>query len=77
MTTALRQLEDLGLLAWSPQAIQFLPQAQALREALAHEGYRTLRAQCAPGLRWLPKWFLPQSVGCFPNPAGAGYICPP
>jgi C4-dicarboxylate transporter DctM subunit len=26
---------------------------------------------------WLPKHFLPQSVGCFPNPGGAGYICPP
>src|SRR5215813_4313679 len=26
---------------------------------------------------WLPKWLLPQSVGCFPNPAGTGYICPP
>jgi len=26
---------------------------------------------------WLPKYFLPQSVGCFPNPNGAGYICPP
>jgi len=26
---------------------------------------------------WLPKYFLPQSVGCFPNPTGAGYICPP
>ena len=26
---------------------------------------------------WLPKHFLPQSVGCFPNPSGAGYICPP
>jgi tripartite ATP-independent transporter DctM subunit len=25
---------------------------------------------------WLPKWLLPQSVGCFPNPSGAGYICP-
>jgi C4-dicarboxylate transporter, DctM subunit len=25
---------------------------------------------------WLPKHFLPQSVGCFPNPNGAGYICP-
>jgi len=25
---------------------------------------------------WLPKWLLPQSVGCFPNPAGAGFICP-
>src|SRR5438128_8870426 len=26
---------------------------------------------------WLPKWFLPQSVGCFPSPTGTGYICPP
>ena len=25
---------------------------------------------------WLPKMLLPQSVGCFPNPNGAGYICP-
>ena len=25
---------------------------------------------------WLPKHFLPQSVGCFPNPSGSGYICP-
>ena len=25
---------------------------------------------------WLPKWLLPQSVGCFPNPTGTGYICP-
>ncbi|MGE3537361.1 MAG: hypothetical protein AB7N91_07980 [Candidatus Tectimicrobiota bacterium] len=54
VTAALQQLEALGLLAWSPQAIQFLPQAQALREALTQEGYRTLRAQLAPGLRWVP-----------------------
>ena len=25
---------------------------------------------------WLPKQVLPQSVGCFPNPSGTGYICP-
>ena len=25
---------------------------------------------------WLPKQFLPESVGCFKNPTGAGYICP-
>jgi len=24
---------------------------------------------------WLPRLILPQSVGCFPNPSGAGYIC--
>jgi tripartite ATP-independent transporter DctM subunit len=25
---------------------------------------------------WLPRQLLPQSVGCFPNPDGAGWICP-
>ena len=25
---------------------------------------------------WLPKHLLPQSVGCFRNPEGAGWICP-
>jgi C4-dicarboxylate transporter, DctM subunit len=26
---------------------------------------------------WLPKWLIPESVGCFRAPGGAGYICPP
>ena len=26
---------------------------------------------------WLPRLVIPQSVGCFPNPNGIGYICPP
>jgi tripartite ATP-independent transporter DctM subunit len=26
---------------------------------------------------YLPKLLLPASVGCFPNPSGPGYICPP
>jgi tripartite ATP-independent transporter DctM subunit len=25
---------------------------------------------------FLPKWLLPESVGCFKNPSGTGYICP-
>jgi tripartite ATP-independent transporter DctM subunit len=25
---------------------------------------------------WLPKQLLPESVGCFRNPSGTGYICP-
>jgi hypothetical protein len=25
---------------------------------------------------WLPKKLLPQSVGCFLNPNGPGFICP-
>jgi C4-dicarboxylate transporter, DctM subunit len=24
----------------------------------------------------LPKWLMPESVGCFKNPSGTGYICP-
>src|SRR5271169_4274921 len=26
---------------------------------------------------WLPKQVIPESVGCFKNPNGVGYICPP
>ena len=54
VTAAVQQLEDLGLLAWSPQAIGVLPHAAVVQEALAQDGYHTLRAQCAPGLRWVP-----------------------
>jgi TRAP-type C4-dicarboxylate transport system permease large subunit len=25
---------------------------------------------------WLPRTVFPESVGCFKNPSGAGYICP-
>ncbi len=25
---------------------------------------------------WLPKHLMPESVGCFKNPSGAGYLCP-
>ena len=25
---------------------------------------------------WLPKWLIPESVGCFKAPGGTGYICP-
>src|SRR3989449_4259499 len=54
VTAGLQQLEELGLLAWSPQVIQFLPQAPVLQEALGQDSYQTLRAQLAPGLRWVP-----------------------
>jgi len=26
---------------------------------------------------WIPKHVMPQAVGCFKNPSGSGYICPP
>jgi C4-dicarboxylate transporter DctM subunit len=25
---------------------------------------------------WLPTQVLPESVGCFKNPSGTGYVCP-
>ena len=25
---------------------------------------------------WLPRHLLPESVGCFKNPSGPGYLCP-
>jgi TRAP-type C4-dicarboxylate transport system permease large subunit len=25
---------------------------------------------------WLPKHLIPESVGCFKNPSGTGYLCP-
>jgi C4-dicarboxylate transporter, DctM subunit len=25
---------------------------------------------------WLPRLLMPQSIGCFPNPTGPGYLCP-
>jgi tripartite ATP-independent transporter DctM subunit len=32
---------------------------------------------CFPSvILWLPKQVIPESVGCFKNPSGAGYICP-
>jgi hypothetical protein len=54
VTAAIQRLEVLGLLAWSSEGIQVLPQANVLREALGQESYQTLRAQCPPGQRWVP-----------------------
>jgi C4-dicarboxylate transporter DctM subunit len=32
---------------------------------------------CLPDVvLWIPKTLLPESVGCFKNPSGTGYICP-
>ena len=55
VTAAVQQLETLGLLAWSPQAHwRCCRTRQVVQEALAQDGYQTLRAQCAPGVRWVP-----------------------
>ena len=44
-----QQLEALGLLAWSPPAIRFLPHTEILREALTQDGYQRLRALGSDG----------------------------
>lgn len=54
VTDAIERLEDLGLLAWSPHAILFLPHAYALKAAVAQDSYRTLRSHIATWLRWVP-----------------------
>src|SRR5216683_98490 len=54
VTAGLQQLEALGLLAWSPQVIQFLPQAQALRQELGQDGYKA--RQCVAGGRVAAPW---------------------
>ncbi len=48
--------------------------AAALRRVLRDD---RLRRAVPDVVLWLPKQFLPESVGCFKAPAGSGYICPP
>jgi C4-dicarboxylate transporter DctM subunit len=31
---------------------------------------------CPDVVLWLPKHLMPESVGCFKNPSGSGYLCP-
>ena len=58
--------------------VQFLPGDARLVPDLRH----LLRAPSPSRIffpevvLWLPKQLLPQSVGCFANPSGSGYICP-
>ena len=47
VTAGLQQLEELGLLAWSPQGIQFLPQAQPWARTATRPCGRSSRQACA------------------------------
>jgi tripartite ATP-independent transporter DctM subunit len=54
--------------------------SQALRAALpiyvVFLGTITFAITCPQVILWLPKHVIPESVGCFKNPSGAGYLCP-
>jgi tripartite ATP-independent transporter DctM subunit len=54
--------------------------SQALRAAvpiyLVFLGTITFTIYFPTVVLWLPKQVIPESVGCFKNPSGAGYICP-
>jgi C4-dicarboxylate transporter, DctM subunit len=55
--------------------------SQALRAALpiyvVFLGTIAFAIYCPQVVLWLPKHIIPESVGCFKNPSGSGYICPP
>jgi C4-dicarboxylate transporter, DctM subunit len=55
--------------------------SQALRAALpiylVFLGTIAFTIYCPKVVLWLPKHVIPESVGCFKNPSGSGYICPP
>ena len=55
--------------------------SQALRAALpiylVFLGTITFTIVFPKVVLWLPKHVIPESVGCFKNPSGPGYLCPP
>ena len=55
--------------------------SQALRAALpiyvVFLGTIAFAIYVPQAVLWLPKHVIPESVGCFKNPSGSGYICPP
>jgi len=54
--------------------------SQALRAALpiyvVFLGTITFAITFPQVILWLPKHVIPESVGCFKNPSGPGYLCP-
>src|SRR5450432_1497892 len=55
--------------------------SKALRAALpiyvVFLGTIAFAIYCPKVVLWLPNQVIPESVGCFKNPSGQGYICPP
>jgi hypothetical protein len=50
---AVARLEEVGLLTWTPEAVQVLPHPEVL-QACDPAGYAAMRAALPRGLRWVP-----------------------
>ena len=70
-----------GLILLLASTLAGVPFGRALRQAVPLYGVFflviTLIIVFPETVLWLPRLVIPQSIGCFPNPNGAGYICPP
>src|SRR5262249_60424931 len=69
-----------GLILLLASTLAGVPFTRALRQAVPLYGVYflviTLIIFFPQVVLWLPRLLMPQSVGCFPNPNGPGYICP-
>ena len=69
-----------GLILLLAATLAGVPFTRALRQAVPLYGVYflviTLIIFFPQVVLWLPRLLMPQAVGCFPNPNGAGYICP-
>ena len=70
-----------GLILLLSSTLAGVPFSRALRQAVPLYGVFllviTLIIFFPNVVLWLPRLVIPTSVGCFPNPNGFGFICPP
>ncbi len=70
-----------GLILLLASTLAGVPFARALRQSVPLYGVYflviTLIILFPEVVLWLPRLLIPQSVGCFPNQNGPGFICPP
>jgi hypothetical protein len=81
VTAALHALEQAGLLAWSEEALQFLPDPTSIHD-LDLPGYHALRAQLPAWRRWVPiprrllRWLAQEGTpGLFATAVGVLLRC--
>jgi TRAP-type C4-dicarboxylate transport system permease large subunit len=70
-----------GLILLLSSTLAGVPFTRALRQSIPLYGIFflviTLIIVFPDVVLWFPRLVIPTSVGCFPNPSGTGYICPP
>ena len=70
-----------GLILLLSSTLAGVPLTRALRQSVPLYGIFflviTLIIFFPNVVLWLPRLVIPTSVGCFPNPNGPGFICPP